>query len=170
MIGDEYDPVYENAWEYVDRDTEYDKMAWIYDDLCDVMDTCARRLRRDPQVAAARERLRVAINALWQHDDGYSDYGYEGPNVGEWDELYPVAQDCLVDVYVALAAIYALRDLLRELLRAEGIRSLRPPWLPSPEPTVRPPSRHARSEPDLALAPPLPCVAPFSDDVMAAAA
>jgi hypothetical protein len=163
---------YVDPSEYSEYRDYYDALVADLDDRWQVHEQLqrSRRLRRDPRLKEAVERLRVALNDLWLFDDGHSDEGYEGPNLAEWETFLPVADDYLRAARLAFAATIALTDLRRALSRADLIAAVGPRWIASPEPRTRPPSRVRRSEPDLALAPPLFRVALQSDDVIAAAA
>lgn len=128
-----------------------------------------RRVRRRRDLSATGACLRNALDC-YEYDDEHSDEGFEELNEGRWCEQRPVADRCLRDFRLAFEAEIAWAELLREFARFEAVTLMRPRWLPSPEPRVNPPSRVSRSEPDLALAPPLYRVALPSDDVIAAAA
>lgn len=146
-----------------------------YERLCAALDAYgSRRHDRDPRVRAARERLRCAVRQLYVFDDGHSSFGYEGPNVGEWDELQPVANRCLRDLRLLVALMVVAKTAhkrLRKLYRTFKSVTSAPNCLPRRlEIRAKPPSAVRRSEPDLALAPPLSCVALLSDDAVAALA
>jgi len=165
------EPLCDHVWEYVDT-SEYDGLVADHDDLCRALDTlgASRRLRRDTNVRQLAERLRSLVSDLWSYDDGHSDYGHDGPNFCEWDHLYPIADACVHDAGLAIAALTALADLVHELFRAGAADPADQSMPRRPEPLARPPSLLARSAPDLALAPPLPRVALPSDDVTVATA
>lgn len=162
--------VSEDVFDFVDA-SDYDVLIEAHDALCRSLDAlwASRRLRRDHRLAAVAERLRVLIDSLWSEDDGHSDYGYDGPNLHEWDDVYPLADACVHDAASIIAAWAEAVSLLRELVRSTDLVAAHPPWRHS-EVHVRPPSYLARSEPDLALAPPAVRVALFSDDATTAAA
>jgi hypothetical protein len=165
-------------WMWADHDHDYD-MSEHEDRVFDVeqlwtrREECQsnRRLQRASLVAVVAEQARIAINPLWIHDDGYIDEGYDGPNIEEWDELYPVAQEGLEALQSAVAAVIelaVLAALLRERSRVLELLATADWVKEQPEPVVPPPSRLRRAEPDLALAPPLSHVVLSRDDASAA--
>lgn len=126
-----------------------------YDELCKAYEsaTSNRALRRSSRVVAAREQLRLAIDALWQFDDGHSDFGYDSPLFCQNDELHCLAEIAELDLRLEL--LRGLRAvLLRQILAKTRLPRLRREWRQALECRASPPLRLGRSGPDLAHAPP----------------
>jgi hypothetical protein len=127
-----------------------------------------RRFRRDRMIALAADRLQDALEPLYSFDDGHSDYGYEGVNYSEWDTLYPPALETFEDLERATKAAERLWELQLtvEALADDESEAEQRQAILRREPDTSPPTRLLRSQPDLAIAPPLPRVAPLSDDAV----
>jgi hypothetical protein len=116
-------------------------------------------IHRDHRASVLFEALRRQVDAL---DDQDNDIPHSDLLLG-----CVLLLGCLQDAVHPLLAMIALLDRLRAWSNADT----KLPWLAQQhEPEIPLPSRVSRSEPDLALAPPLPCVALLSDDVTAVAA